>query len=207
MENNYKNYAKFIEFHCMENNMENMFPEGINNQQIVEITGESGTGKTSFCIYLAVNFLLSHKNKGVLFISTTKQISYVRLSQIVKFHCENYGYNELDLRERFHDITLNYDSYEDQYRSLESTIQREKIGMIVIDTFTSLCKFDEDSGKSLPGQKTQFILDNLALFKNFIKNYQIIIRKIKNIEKIIKRIQGKWIDKSNLLQHYRKRTD
>jgi RecA/RadA recombinase len=180
---NHNNYGKFIKFHCAELNLIRMFPEGINNNQIIEVTGEAGSGKTGFCISMALNFLLSHKDKSVLYITTNQKFSRTRLNQIINYYSENSGYYQQDLFSRFLCQDLSFENYEDVTRDIEETVKKAKYGMIVIDTITGLAQFENFQEKTMTGyyEKKKFISDQFDMFKKLIRNYNMFIFLVNDV--------------------------
>lgn len=60
-----------------------MLGGGISPNQITEIYGESGSGKTQFAIQVALNFIKQRDFKQkVLFVTTKKQVNGDRLRQL-----------------------------------------------------------------------------------------------------------------------------
>jgi RecA/RadA recombinase len=169
--------------------MKIIFPEGINNQQIIEVTGESGSGKSSFCIFMAVNFLLTHKNKSVYFVSVMKAFSFTRFEQIANYFCNQIGYNYQDLIERFINDSLQYEDYEDLCRKIENNIDSMKLGMIIVDTFTSLANYENFIDKTLYNfyEKKKFIDKQFNLFKKLIRKYEMFVFLVNDVRQDVEK--------------------
>jgi RecA/RadA recombinase len=178
---NVGNIGKFIKFHCKELNMDNFFVDGINNQQAIEIVGESGTGKSSFCIFLAINFLLTHKNRTVLYISINKPVSQKRIDQIIQYHSENVGYNSQDLLERLVTHNIRFEEYCDMSKDFLNIINKEKVGMIVLDTITSIMQEENFKGDKSYGAKINFLNNQFKMFRKLMSEYDIFVFLINDV--------------------------
>ncbi|CBK23581.2 uncharacterized protein [Blastocystis hominis] len=121
---------------------------GIPLHSITEITGESSSGKSQLAIQLAVNCILSEKDRGVngkaLYIDTESSFSTQRLADISNAFCSRHPEFSIDQISENIFIENKVRSYEDLVSLLDSLEDRLKnpsnsaIRVVIIDSITSL---------------------------------------------------------------------
>ncbi|KAJ5771028.1 uncharacterized protein N7511_003079 [Penicillium nucicola] len=132
--------------------MDDLLGGGIPTGYMVEITGESGSGKTQFLMSLCLAVQLPKPyglRRRALYISTEHPLSTPRLSQLIECHPilsslsaeeapsleDILSINAMDLEAQDH--ILNY--------QLPVAIQRYNIGLVIIDSITSNYRAEHSS--------------------------------------------------------------
>ncbi|KAJ6091647.1 hypothetical protein N7467_003616 [Penicillium canescens] len=132
--------------------MDDLLGGGIPTGYIVEVTGESGSGKTQFLMSLCLAVQLPKPyglRRRSLYISTEHPLSTPRLSQLIECHPilsafpaeeapsleDILSINAMDLEAQDH--ILNY--------QLPVAIQRYNIGLVIIDSITSNYRAEHSS--------------------------------------------------------------
>ena len=109
--------------------LDKLLTGGISVGNISLVYGEAETGKTTLAIQCAVN--CARKGQKVVFIDADNSFSARRLSQIAYYDLEKLSPLIILLRpNNFQEQILAVDHLEDYLT--------EKVGLIVVDTFTSL---------------------------------------------------------------------
>jgi DNA repair protein RAD57 len=109
---------------------------------LTEITGESGSGKTNFCVNLMVKCALPKKFEGlektVLYITTVKALGDKRISQMVEqFNLSKK--EKVEFEKRIIHKHCDYEEFEKLFPFIPEMITKDNIKMIIIDTITGLC--------------------------------------------------------------------
>ncbi|KAJ5985524.1 hypothetical protein N7499_008192 [Penicillium canescens] len=160
--------------------MDDLLGGGIPTGYIVEVTGESGSGKTQFLMSLCLAVQLPKPyglRRRSLYISTEHPLSTPRLSQLIECHPilstlpaeeapsleDILSINAMDLEAQDH--ILNY--------QLPVAIQRYNIGLVIIDSITSNYRAEHSSTdaialatRSNELAKLGHMLRNLAVEEN-----------------------------------------
>jgi DNA repair protein RadB len=176
--------------------LDQMLNGGIPVSNISLVYGEAETGKTTLAIQCAVN--CARKGQKVIFIDTDNSFSAIRLSQI--------AYYDLDKLSPM--ITLlRPNTFQEQILAMDhlEEYSTEKVGLIVVDTFTSLyrAEFGENS-------KGRFTLNRelnrqLACLSQIAKTYKktvfitsqvrsILVEAEVNLEPVATRVLNFWSD-------------
>lgn len=118
--------------------LDRLLDEGILVSNVSLVYGEAETGKTTLAIQCAVN--CAREGQKVIFIDTDNSFSAIRLSQI--------AYHDLEKLSPLI-ILLKPNTFQEQIIAMDHIEEylTEKVGLIVVDTFTSLyrAEFGEDS--------------------------------------------------------------
>lgn len=118
--------------------LDNILDGGFENGIITQIYGDAGSGKTNLCIQLTVQCVKNGRN--VVFIDT-ESLSPKRFKQIA-----GDDYKKIAKNVMMYDV-FNFD---EQYTAIKD-IQKltdENIGLVVVDSATSLYRFELDSDDS-----------------------------------------------------------
>jgi len=134
---------------------------GIEQGVITMVYGESGTGKTNFCLQSSRE---CSKNKKVIFIDT-EGVSLERLSQISKDNYEKVVNNILFFRPN---------SLEEQEKTIDKIKKIKNLGLIIVDTINLFYRIELDKEKDVV----------MRSFLRQMGNLQMIARE-KNIPVII----------------------
>jgi len=169
---------------------------GIPVGNISLVYGEAETGKTTLAIQCAVN--CARKKQKVIFIDADNSFSARRLSQI--------AYYDLDKLSPLI-ILLKPDSFQEQILAMDhlEDYLTEKVGLIVVDTFTSLYRAEFGEGS-----KERFALNRelniqLACLAQIAKTYKkavlitsqvrsILIEAKVDVEPVATRVLKFWSD-------------
>lgn len=118
--------------------LDRLLDGGIPDSNISLVYGEAETGKTTLAMQCAVN--CAKKGQKVIFIDTDNTFSARRLSQIAYYNLEKLSPLI---------ILLKPNSFQEQIVAMDhlEEYSTEKVGLIVVDTFTSLyrAEFGENS--------------------------------------------------------------
>ena len=173
-----------------------MLNGGISVDNISLVYGEAETGKTTLAIQCAVN--CARKGLKVIFIDTDNSFSARRLSQIAYYDLEKLSSLI---------ILLKPNTFKEQILAMDHLEEylTEKVGLIVVDTFTSLyrAEFGENS-------KERFALNRelnrqLACLAQIAKTHKkavlitsqvrsILIEAKVNLEPVATRVLKFWSD-------------
>lgn len=139
---------------------------GYDTDAITTLYGPSGSGKTNLCLLAAVH--CAQEGKKVIFVDTEGGIGVERIKQLCGIHKtepetdagEDRGE---DLENNFKKILLNIlffhpSTFEEQkiaFSSLSTVVQEkwESIGLIVVDSFSTLYRLEIGSGSGSAGRK------------------------------------------------------
>ncbi|MBI2148786.1 AAA family ATPase [Candidatus Woesearchaeota archaeon] len=101
------------------------FLAGYEENSLTTIYGEAGSGKTTLCLLIAIEFALN--NKKVLFLDTESNFSTERFEQLLKGRNKECLKNILILKIK------NFNLQHTQIKSLEGI---KKISLIIVDSIT-----------------------------------------------------------------------
>lgn len=100
---------------------------GIEKGLITNVFGESGSGKTNFCVQVAAE--VADRGEKVAYIDTEKGFSAERFVQVA-------GEEELELVTVMEPAT--FEQQEKDIESLEALVKEEEPGLVVVDSLVSL---------------------------------------------------------------------
>lgn len=129
---------------------------GIKNGNIIDIYGESSTGKTQLALQIIINFLSS--NKKILFLDTTGEFRPERLLEIMNLQKINPNFLDNIMVARITNTSeqINY------FKNITSS----DYGLIVIDNVSELFSFEYS--------KDEQSLQKTISFMNFMHDLSIL---------------------------------
>ena len=154
----------------------------INNRNIVEITGEAGTGKSKLCYYLALKTIMPEKYGGLekccLFITTYMRLSDEKLNSFLfePIKEKRFSDNEIELMSK--KLIYKHLSFEDFQRFINEEFEKflsdNRIQTIIIDNISCLCdeKFQEDKVYNYPARH-KFFFDFFFQLNGLILKYNL----------------------------------
>ncbi len=115
---------------------------GIPKNQLVLLTGTSGTGKTIFCNQY-VYYGIKKYNQNAVYLSFEEPIQYI------KGNVKQFGWDLGQLEKSGKLAFIRYDPYriEDAFEILESTIRDVKAPRVVIDSISALGLYVKDDAE------------------------------------------------------------
>lgn len=135
-----------LKFGCRS--LDSLFPNGLNSG-IIEMVGESGVGKTQLCLQLALMVQLSTERGGLdkkaVFVCTEDAFPSKRLFEIADAFTKRHGekkYLDNVFIEHVHDA---HHLLELVTRRLPILMQKERIGLIVIDSVAGVFRLEADA--------------------------------------------------------------
>ena len=154
-----------------------------------EITGESGSGKTQLCLFIILKTILPKKlnclESSCLYISTTKKLPTVRLSDLFNYYSKDLSENEKKFcLSNLFEKHLNYDEFEKFISiDIESFIQRNNIQTIIIDSITGICdiQFINEKNETNFRERTKFLKLCVTSFKRLILKYNLFFFCVNNV--------------------------
>ena len=154
----------------------------INNRNIVEITGEAGTGKSRLCYYMALNTIMPEKYGGLekccLLITTYMRLSEEKLNNFIFEPAKAKGYSENEIELMSKKLIYKHLCFEDFQRFIneefEKFLSNNKVQTIIIDNISCLCdeKFQEDKVYNYPARH-KFFFDFFFLLNGLILKYNL----------------------------------
>jgi RecA/RadA recombinase len=114
----------------------------LENNNLTEISGEAGSGKTNFCIFLALLNALPRRvkglEKGVLYISTVQKLPMTRVKQFISQY--NLKTDEINsLFDRIHTKLCNPSEFDIFIQAdIDEFIMKNDVSMIIVDSITGL---------------------------------------------------------------------
>jgi RecA/RadA recombinase len=169
-----------------DKNINEFFEGGIENNNLIEISGEAGSGKTNLCITIAIQATLPNSYGGlestILYISTVKKISNKRIEQIInglkisKKHIPT-------ITSRFIDDYVEASEFEQYLSSIENKIVDNKIKLIVIDSITGLSdvQFINENNEVDYIGRSIFLKRITNTFKMLINKYNLFFIVTNNV--------------------------
>lgn len=120
------------------NELDSVLGGGIWTQEITELAGGFSSGKTQLCFQLCINVQLSYNEGGLegkaFFVDTERTFSPKRITEIA-------SYRSLEIDDVLNNIiiapSLNTEHLSSIIEQLEDIIPKEKIKLLVIDSFAS----------------------------------------------------------------------
>ena len=100
---------------------------GIENGIITNVFGESGSGKTNFCVQVAAE--LASKGENIIYIDTERGFSPERFAQIA-------SEDELKNVKLFEPI--DFEEQEKTVKEVAELLENEDAGLVVVDSLVSL---------------------------------------------------------------------
>lgn len=143
--------------------LDNLLDGGIEYKAITEIYGEAGTAKTNFCLQAARES--ASQGKKVIFIDS-EGVSIERLKQI----CTDYDFKKI--LEKIH--FLHPTSLENQEDLIKESIQKENLGLIVVDTFNMFHRIELEEDEQVANRTLNRQITHLQL-ASMRKNIPVII--------------------------------
>jgi len=114
----------YLKLKC--NSLDNLLGGGFNTNEITEIFGEPGSGKTNICLQASRQCTL--KNKKVAYIFSGK-LSLERLEQI----CKKKNYKQV----LSNIVFFNPKSFQEQEKIIQKALKIDDVSLIILDTFNS----------------------------------------------------------------------
>lgn len=149
---------------------------------ITEIYGESGTGKTQFCMQMAVQSLIQkypEDKLGCIFIDTTTGISKERLNQIYSSFSKIYTYfNDNFLKNICYNKISNPESLMDFIIDLNSKNLKENL--IIIDTIIDIFQCEAWNDEEI-FKRCEFLSKFIKILKSIIYNQDMACIIVNNI--------------------------
>lgn len=162
-----------------------------------EISGEAGSGKTNFCLQLAVRCILPKRlnglEAGVLYITTVKPLATRRLEQMLEKYCKMMKQEEIKaMFNRFHMRNFNYDEFLAFNMQIDNTIFENKIKLMIVDSITGLAdvRFINDNNEVDYYGRANFLREyhsylitfsQLTSFKNLIWSFKLFMIVTNNV--------------------------
>ncbi len=135
---------------------------GYDADAITTLYGPSGSGKTNLCLLAAVH--CAQEGKKVIFVDTEGGIGVERIKQLCGIHRKEPAMDAgEDHEDNFKKILLNIlffhpSTFEEQkiaFSSISTVVQEqgESVGLIVVDSFSTLYRLEVGSGSGSAGRK------------------------------------------------------
>jgi len=168
---------------------------------ITEISGESGTGKTQFCMQLMLQALLPSKYGGLqggsYYISTHKSMSETRFEELKESYCLKYP-RILKTKEIESSITVTHltDKNKDELKLYIDDVKRkleakENIRLLIIDSITAVCySFVEEANVTDHFERAKFLLTLVNMIKKLAYQYNLVVVVINNTVGDIEKTQN-----------------
>jgi DNA repair protein RadB len=116
--------------------LDDLLGGGLESSTITEIHGESGSGKTNFCLQAARQFTL---NRGKVAFIDSEGVSLERLKQI----CMTQNYKKILSKILF----FTPFSFEEQEKMINNILKIKDIGLIIVDTINLFYRINLDDDK------------------------------------------------------------
>ena len=173
---------KYLPLKCQP--LDNLLGGGIESKSITQIYGESGSGKTNFCLQASRN--CAENGKMIAYIDS-EGVSSERLNQI----CTNF-----DCKKIFSKILFfNPLSLKDQEKIIKDITKIKDLGLIVIDTYNLFLRltFEDDEKSAIRSLNRQITDLQLIAMKKDV--FVIISGQVYSIENDdVKPFSGKGIE-------------
>lgn len=150
-----REFAKLIGMKRLKINCEaldKLLGGGIEYQTITEVYGESGSGKTNFCLQASRE--VANIGKKVIFVDS-EGVSIERLQQI----CSEYNFEKIVSNICF----FTPDSLSDQEKIIGSINKINNLGLIVVDTFNMFYRYEFDRDEKRADRSLNRQLTDLQL--------------------------------------------
>ncbi|MBI3052316.1 DNA repair and recombination protein RadB [Candidatus Woesearchaeota archaeon] len=118
--------------------LDRLLEGGYESDAVTTIYGPAGTGKTTACLLACINS--ARQGRKAIFVDTEGGLSVTRLRQLAG--------NDNSVMERI--LFLRPASFDEQKKCLEKlgSLATEKVGLVVVDTITSLYRAQRTSDNS-----------------------------------------------------------
>ncbi len=164
---------------------------GIRTRIITEISGESGTGKTQFCMQLMLHTLLPPKVGGLggaaYYISTHKSLSETRFDEIKSAYLSKYSDCLSPEQVEKNIITAHLtDKDKDELKIYLNDLQKklenkEPFKLLIIDTITAVCySFVTEGNKVDRLERAAFLLNLVNTIKKLAHQYNLAVVVVNN---------------------------
>jgi RecA/RadA recombinase len=173
---------------------------------LIEVSGEAGSGKTNFCLFVAINYIISnYLNKmypRVLYITISKGFPETRAKQIIENQLKA---TKLDPKKIFSQLKLFHsnDNKEFDYfvNNIQSYIRENKIGMVVIDSFTALADFEfvNEGGEVDYIARKEFVTNKLKTLKKLISDFNLFMILVNNVSSTFNDINKGVLNNNNFV--------
>ena len=174
---------------------------GLRTRIITEISGESGTGKTQFCMQLMLQSLLPSKLGGLggssYYISTQKSISESRFDEIKHSYIQKYPkiLNNSIIEKSITAIHLtdkNKDELKVYIDELKKKLENhDNIRLLIIDSITAICySFVGDENRVDHLERAKFLLELINTMKRLAYQYNMVIVAINNAVGAVEKTQS-----------------
>eukprot|EP00735_Rhodelphis_limneticus_P009508 TRINITY_DN277_c0_g1::TRINITY_DN277_c0_g1_i2::g.1668::m.1668 TRINITY_DN277_c0_g1::TRINITY_DN277_c0_g1_i2::g.1668 ORF type:complete len:403 (+),score=28.20,sp/Q9FKM5/XRCC3_ARATH/27.32/3e-31,Rad51/PF08423.6/2.2e-27,Rad51/PF08423.6/3.1e+02,AAA_25/PF13481.1/3.9e+03,AAA_25/PF13481.1/3.5e-13,KaiC/PF06745.8/7.1e-08,RecA/PF00154.16/2.7,RecA/PF00154.16/1.2,DUF2075/PF09848.4/0.026,CobU/PF02283.11/7.5e+02,CobU/PF02283.11/0.15,AAA_24/PF13479.1/0.13,AAA_22/PF13401.1/1.3e+03,AAA_22/PF13401.1/0.16 TRINITY_DN27 len=167
---------------------------------LTEISGESGAGKTQFCLQLLSRSILSSEAGGLqgaaLYISTEGEFAQKRLKQLVQAQYQAHQYQSL-LIEHDVDAVINHvmdNIFIEQLRSAESLLdfirsprfhqqmKSKNIRLVILDSIAALYRAEFDKGDPM---KSRLLLRTASLLKKIGDVYNAVVLVVNQVTDVV----------------------
>jgi DNA repair protein RadB len=148
--------------------LDDLLGGGIENGIITKIFGEAGSGKTNFCLQATRECVKTDKN--VAFVDT-EGVSVERLKQI----CKTFQNNEKYLDKIYFYNPTDLDSQE---KVINDIIEKNKVGLIVIDTINLFYRTAHEDDKEIPKRSFLRQMANLQVAARKNDIYVVVTEQV-----------------------------
>ena len=105
---------------------------GLQAKQIVELVGEAGAGKTSFCVTVCVRYLVANPSKSVAYVDCDGKVSLERWTQV----CASYGVEIDSVASRV--AFVRPSSLDALATGVDRLCAEADVGIVVVDSVAAL---------------------------------------------------------------------
>ena len=113
--------------------IDNFLKGGVEEEIITNVFGESGSGKTNFCIQIAASVAKDPEKGKVIYIDTEKGFSPERFIQIA---------DEKSLEQIMLYEPKNFEEQKQIVKNVNKKTQQEEVSLIIIDSLVSLYRLE-----------------------------------------------------------------
>lgn len=164
-----------------------IFEEGIYQKSINEITGEHGSGKSTFCMFIAVLMaspaIVEGLGKRILYITTNKVFSEERIDQIIKSNVEREDLRDITRDNIVYLEAKTVESYDAILSQMDNPIADKKFSAFFLDDMTSLADEKTIEQDNLHDRQ-QFLDRQIIYLRELVFQYDIFVFVVNSVTTI-----------------------